>query len=88
MGNLQVIHDFANGFSMDQGKFVVTDALGVKHRGVLDEAGKAMVNGLPTGPAQVQFLGRPHKSEADIFPLCRSRKRCCKRWARRCKNKQ
>ncbi|VEB41559.1 Uncharacterised protein [Chromobacterium violaceum] len=31
-GNLQVIHEFANGFSMNQGKFVVTDALGVKHK--------------------------------------------------------
>ncbi|MCS3806921.1 type VI secretion system secreted protein VgrG, partial [Chromobacterium alkanivorans] len=69
MGNLQVIHEFANGYSMNQGKFVVTDALGVKHHGVLDEAGKAMVNGLPTGPAQVQFLGRPHKDKADIFPF-------------------
>ncbi|VEB42747.1 Uncharacterized protein conserved in bacteria [Chromobacterium violaceum] len=68
-GNLQVVHEFANGFSMNQGKFVVTDALGVKHRGVLDEAGKAMVHGLPVGPAQVDFLGRPHKDKADIFPF-------------------
>ncbi|MCD4487194.1 DUF2345 domain-containing protein, partial [Chromobacterium vaccinii] len=68
-GNLQVIHEFANGYSMNQGKFVVTDALGVKHCGVLDEAGKAMVHGLPVGPAQVDFLGRPHKDKADIFPF-------------------
>ncbi|MGC0155748.1 DUF2345 domain-containing protein, partial [Chromobacterium vaccinii] len=68
-GNLQVIHEFANGYSMNQGKFVVTDALGVKHSGVLDEAGKAMVNGLPLGPAEVQFLGRPNKDKADIFPF-------------------
>ncbi|MEN7433011.1 DUF2345 domain-containing protein, partial [Chromobacterium sp. TRC.1.1.SA] len=68
-GNLQVIHEFANGYSMNQGKFVVTDALGVKHSGVLDEAGKAMVHGLPVGPAQVDFLGRPNKDKADIFPF-------------------
>ncbi|WP_065203049.1 DUF2345 domain-containing protein, partial [Chromobacterium subtsugae] len=68
-GNLQVIHEFANGVSMNQGKFVVTDALGVKHKGVLDEAGKAMVHGLPVGPAQVDFLGRPNKDKADIFPF-------------------
>ncbi|WP_225548738.1 DUF2345 domain-containing protein, partial [Chromobacterium violaceum] len=68
-GNLQVIHEFANGVSMNQGKFVVTDALGVKHKGVLDEAGKAMVHGLPVGPAAVQFLGRPSKGKSDEFPF-------------------
>jgi type VI secretion system secreted protein VgrG len=68
-GNLQVLHEFANGYSMNQGKFVVTDALGIKHKGVLDEAGKAIVHGLPLGAAQVEFLGRPHQDKADIFPF-------------------
>ena len=68
-GNLQVLHEFANGYSMNQGKFVVTDALGVKHKGVLDEAGKAMVHGLPEGPVEVAFLGRPHKDKKDVFPF-------------------
>jgi type VI secretion system secreted protein VgrG len=69
MGNLQVLHDFANGAVMDQGKFIVTDALGVQHSGVLDGSGTAMVNGLPVGPAEVQFLGRPHQDTKDIFPF-------------------
>ncbi|WP_230371565.1 hypothetical protein [Paludibacterium denitrificans] len=68
-GNLQVLHEFANGYSMNQGKFVVTDALGVKHQGVLDESGKAMVHGLPEGPVDVAFLGRPHKDKQDVFPF-------------------
>ncbi|MFC7422028.1 type VI secretion system Vgr family protein [Iodobacter arcticus] len=69
MGNLDILHDFANGFSLNKGKFEVTDALGNKHAGVLDDAGKATVSGLPTGPAAVNFLGRPNRGKADIFPF-------------------
>ncbi|MBN3732427.1 type VI secretion system Vgr family protein [Burkholderia sp. Tr-20390] len=55
-GQLELLHQYANGEGFKGGKFKVLDASGgVLREGALDAKGHTIVSGLPAGAAQVQF---------------------------------
>ncbi|AOJ30039.1 type VI secretion system Vgr family protein [Burkholderia metallica] len=55
-GQLELLHQYANGEGFKGGKFTVLDASGgVLREGALDANGHTIVSGLPAGAAQVQF---------------------------------
>ncbi|MGU7769643.1 type VI secretion system tip protein TssI/VgrG [Burkholderia sp. MR1-5-21] len=55
-GQLELLHQYANGEGFKGGKFTVLDANGgVLREGALDAKGHTIVSGLPAGAAQVQF---------------------------------
>ncbi|WP_367190042.1 type VI secretion system tip protein TssI/VgrG [Burkholderia sp. Ed8] len=55
-GQLELLHQYANGEGFKGGKFTVLDASGgVLREGALDAKGHTIVSGLPAGAVQVQF---------------------------------
>ncbi|MBN3767643.1 DUF2345 domain-containing protein, partial [Burkholderia sp. Ac-20365] len=55
-GQLDLLHQYANGEPVKGGKFSVLDANGsVLRQGALDGSGRTTVSGLPPGAAQVNF---------------------------------
>ncbi|MDQ9011498.1 type VI secretion system tip protein TssI/VgrG [Acinetobacter gerneri] len=52
-GLLDIFYVFDHGFGMKDAKYLVTDALGKKHEGKLDQNGFVSVSNLPPGPAKV-----------------------------------
>ncbi|TKC89205.1 type VI secretion system tip protein VgrG [Trinickia terrae] len=55
-GQLDLLHQYANGEAVKGGKFSVLDANGgVLRQGALDASGRTTVSGLPPGVAQVKF---------------------------------
>ncbi len=55
-GQLDLLHQYANGEPVKGGKFSVLDANGsVLRQGALDASGRTTVSGLPPGAAQVNF---------------------------------
>ncbi|UVS90003.1 type VI secretion system Vgr family protein [Burkholderia glumae] len=64
-GQLELLHQYANGEAVKGGKFSVLDANGgVLRQGALDASGKTVVSGLPPGVVQVVF-GQDPRSQAD-----------------------
>jgi len=59
-GQLDLLHQYANGEPVKGGKFSVLDANGsVLRQGALDASGRTTVSGLPPGAAQVNFGVEP-----------------------------
>ncbi|MEM5458518.1 type VI secretion system Vgr family protein [Paraburkholderia phytofirmans] len=59
-GQLELLHQYANGEPVKGGQFSVLDANGgVLRQGALDANGRMTVSGLPPGVAQVQFGADP-----------------------------
>ncbi len=55
-GQLNLLHQYANGEAVKGGQFSVFDANGsLLRKGALDASGRTTVSGLPPGAAQVQF---------------------------------
>ncbi|CAG9219436.1 VgrG protein [Paraburkholderia sabiae] len=55
-GQLELLHQYANGEAVKGGQFSVLDANGgVLRQGALDASGRTTVSGLPPGVAQVKF---------------------------------
>jgi type VI secretion system secreted protein VgrG len=55
-GQLELLHQYANGEAFKGGTFSVLDANGaILRKGALDGSGHTIVSGLPAGAAQVQF---------------------------------
>ncbi|WP_186137731.1 type VI secretion system Vgr family protein [Burkholderia gladioli] len=64
-GQLELLHQYANGSAVKGGLFSVLDANGgVLRQGALDASGKAVVSGLPPGVVQVVF-GKDPRSQGD-----------------------
>ena len=64
-GQLELLHQYANGEGFKGGKFTVLDANGgVLREGALDAKGHTIVSGLPAGAAQVQF-GEDSRNQYD-----------------------
>ncbi|RQR51465.1 DUF2345 domain-containing protein, partial [Burkholderia sp. Bp9126] len=64
-GQLELLHQYANGEGFKGGKFTVLDANGgVLREGALDARGHTIVSGLPAGAAQVQF-GEDSRNQYD-----------------------
>ncbi|CAE6792381.1 type VI secretion system Vgr family protein [Paraburkholderia nemoris] len=59
-GQLELLHQYANGEPVKGGQFSVLDANGgILRQGALDTNGRMTVSGLPPGVAQVQFGNDP-----------------------------
>ena len=54
-GQLELIHQYANGHPVRAGEYTVTDSAGVVKKGSLDASGKAIVSGLIPGAVSVVF---------------------------------
>ncbi|WP_414444858.1 type VI secretion system Vgr family protein [Burkholderia sp. 22PA0106] len=64
-GQLELLHQYANGEAVKGGLFSVLDANGgVLRQGALDASGKAVVSGLPPGVVQVAF-GKDPRVQSD-----------------------
>ncbi|AJK46003.1 type VI secretion system Vgr family protein [Burkholderia plantarii] len=64
-GQLELLHQYANGEAVKGGQFSVLDANGgLLRQGALDASGKTVVSGLPPGVVQVVF-GKDPRSQAD-----------------------
>nr|WP_230939464.1 DUF2345 domain-containing protein [Burkholderia diffusa] len=61
-GQLEVLRHYVTDSPVGKGTFTVTDSQGAKHSGTLDASGRALVNGLAPGAAEVTFDHDPHDS--------------------------
>ncbi|MBT2791695.1 type VI secretion system Vgr family protein [Paraburkholderia strydomiana] len=71
-GQLELLHQYANGEAFKGGAFSVLDADGaILRKGALDASGHTIVSGLPAGAAQVQF-GEDPRNQYDPSSVFKS----------------
>ncbi|WP_070108534.1 type VI secretion system Vgr family protein [Burkholderia plantarii] len=59
-GQLEVLRHYVTDAPVDKSAFAVTDSLSVKHAGMLDASGRAVVSGLAPGSVRVAYERDPH----------------------------